>query len=71
MVGEHDAWLAVGRGGGARASRARPGQAVQAAGAAAAAAPADAADVISTDLLLAEVTGSAGTLAGIAATADL
>ena len=27
--------------------------------------------VISTDLLLAEVTGSAGTLAGIAATADL
>jgi len=35
------------------------------------AAPADAADVISTDLLLAEVTGSADTLAGIAATADL
>src|SRR5262249_43068525 len=37
----------------------------------AAAALADAADVISTDLLLAEVTGSAGTLAGIASTADL
>jgi uncharacterized protein (TIGR03083 family) len=33
--------------------------------------PADAADVITTDRLLAEVTGSAGTLAGIAASTDL